>query len=104
MTFSICLFVPCPYVDEEDHEQTEKGSKTYTLSKGMHTFDYSFHIPSSCPASFTSDHGFIKYIIRAQVHFANKVESNLRYFTVTPVFDLNRVSNVEVRCYTGVER
>ncbi|KAK7116093.1 arrestin domain-containing protein 17-like [Littorina saxatilis] len=68
-----------------------KYSKTTLLSKGTHTFNFEFPVPETVSSSFSGNHGYVKYTLKAVVERPWKIDVNTRGIIVESDLDLNNV-------------
>ncbi|XP_005095483.2 arrestin domain-containing protein 2 [Aplysia californica] len=70
-------------------------SSTHILKKGQHTFPFAFPVPATAPSSYTSENGYVKYVVRAAIERLWKTESNVRTFNVRSPLDLSEVTDAQ---------
>ncbi|XP_076444144.1 arrestin domain-containing protein 17-like [Babylonia areolata] len=80
----VTLFPPPP----PDGAPRKPGSRV-RLERGSHLYDFEFLVPPTCPSSFSGVHGFVRYLLKAVVERAWKVDFNMRTITVESELDLN---------------
>lgn len=70
--------------------QAADESETVTIQPGIHTYNFTCHIPSNCPSSFEGAYGHIRYLIKIILLRPWKMDQTFhKAFTVLKVLDLN---------------